>query len=627
LCIINYLVKKWYLGTEKDEPNKDWHLHPTGLWLDNLSKINIFVGPNNSGKSRFLRYLLSLENEKIRHTALDQDEILNTIDKIRNDIQNVYGYSRDYLNRKYPEIFDDQFIPKPYLSANDRFSINLNTFLSGLQRITNNSALKILLGSYKHQLEQLIADCPEDLKFYKIYIPVLRGLRPSPGDPDGYKTRTIQDYFTHVKISKFEIYTGIGMYIIVKELANGDHSERELKQDYEKFLSREFFENQPVVLTANIRSDILHVKIGNEKEFPISQLGDGIQQLIILTFPLFIKKQENVLAFIEEPENYLHPGLQRKMIELLSSSTFGNLQTYITTHSNHLLDLTLDFDNISIFRFKKTIEDKSSKEATAKFEISNSNCEDFRLLEELGVRNSSVFLTNCTIWVEGITDRIYIRKYLDIFQKSNQGCVQFEEDRHYSFIEYSGSNITHWSFLDEGNAIKVESLCGKLFLITDKDCGKEKRHEILKSKLGDRYYCLQCREIENLLPPSVLKNIIEEYEGSKLEFFGALELKQYKDKLLGEYIDNLPEKLSKKALGSKNSTLGQISKLKRKYASESGTLKNKVDFAKKATKYINEQNDMSEEAWQLAEKIYSFIAKSNGVKFDTVNSSPRSRAT
>src|SRR5260221_11973490 len=33
----------------------------TGQALPNLSKINIFVGPNNSGKSRFMRHLAAIE--------------------------------------------------------------------------------------------------------------------------------------------------------------------------------------------------------------------------------------------------------------------------------------------------------------------------------------------------------------------------------------------------------------------------------------------------------------------------------------------------------------------------------------------------------------------------------------
>ncbi len=38
---------------------------------------------------------------------------------------------------------------------------------------------------------------------------------------------------------------------------------------------------------------------------------------------------------------------------------------------------------------------------------------DRDLLASLGVKPSSVYLANCTIWVEGITDRLYITKYME----------------------------------------------------------------------------------------------------------------------------------------------------------------------------------------------------------------------
>jgi hypothetical protein len=42
-------------------------------------------------------------------------------------------------------------------------------------------------------------------------------------------------------------------------------------------------------------------------------------------------------------------------------------------------------------------------------------------------------------------------------------------DTHYSFVEYSGANIVHWSFLDKCSGIDVDRLCGKLFLVSDRD--------------------------------------------------------------------------------------------------------------------------------------------------------------
>lgn len=89
------------------------------------------------------------------------------------------------------------------------------------------------------------------------------------------------------------------------------------------------------------------------------------------------------------------------------SEEFSNHQYFITTHSNHLIDLSLDYDNLSIFRFEKQ-EDK--------IKISNCTRDDNKTLQLIGAKPSSIYNSNCTIWVEGITDRLYIRKYLELYQ-------------------------------------------------------------------------------------------------------------------------------------------------------------------------------------------------------------------
>jgi predicted ATP-dependent endonuclease of OLD family len=51
--------------------------------------------------------------------------------------------------------------------------------------------------------------------------------------------------------------------------------------------------------------------------------------------------------------------MQRKLIEVYSQKEFKSVQYFITTHSNHLLDITLDFDkNISTYSFKKESDKK-----------------------------------------------------------------------------------------------------------------------------------------------------------------------------------------------------------------------------------------------------------------------------
>src|SRR5262249_51876978 len=147
------------------------------------------------------------------------------------------------------------------------------------------------------------------------------------------------------------------------------------------------------------------------------------------------------MVCIEEPELYLHPGFQRVLLKTLAS--FSRNIYFIATHSNHLLDLSLDFEGVSIFTFHKELENSSQPERQAKFTVERVSSHDHRALQLLGTRNSSVFLSNCTVWVEGITDRRFLSHYLDLYQKTlraanaDKGTAQFiaEEDLHYSFVE------------------------------------------------------------------------------------------------------------------------------------------------------------------------------------------------
>ena len=51
--------------------------------------------------------------------------------------------------------------------------------------------------------------------------------------------------------------------------------------------------------------------------------------------------------------------------------------------------------------------------------------------------------------------------------------------------------------------------------------------------------------------------------------------------------------------------------LKKKYSGNYNTLKNKVEFAKKAIKNMKNYDDLTQEAKDLTEKIVKFIEESN----------------
>jgi predicted ATP-dependent endonuclease of OLD family len=622
--------------------------------LQNLAQINILIGQNNSGKSLFLRTVFdelakALNNQNNIFPYSWVDDLKSLIKRAIDEIERIYGGEISSGSSNYARFSELKEIKNDYI---EKFSfVNFNI----LRKISDDFNKKLEdLARGKEEIRNIITNFNKQFLIYKLespkedinvmisYIPVLRGLRnfnTNNNKNNLFQDRIIKDYFLPfgVKYKEEKLFTGENLYNTVKELLLSEYKDRKKITDFEKFICQHFFSNQIVTLIPreikkkddgtiidNYNFD-LHIKIGSEKEQPIYNVGDGIQALILLTFPLFEHQDKKHLLFIEEPELYLHPGMQRIFIETIKQ--IPNTQIFMATHSNHFLDMTLEADSkISIYTFRKRIPEGDSEEKIPQFIIENVSNEKESVLDLIGVQNSSVFLSNCTIWVEGITDRFYIRKYLEVYQDSLPiGSKIYKEDLHFSFVEYGGGNITHWSFLESDDKdfsnINVERLCGKIFLISDQDGAgldkngkpvknkqaKYERHlklkETLKGVKGDikfeRYYCLECREIENLLSPDILVKTIENYDVNDADIISKnLIYEEYKQKPLGEFIES---KLKKNNGRNRQG----------KYNENSGTITQKVDFAKKAISHINELSDLSEEARKLAKQLYEFIEKMN----------------
>ncbi|MCM3092195.1 AAA family ATPase [Cytobacillus sp. FSL R5-0596] len=611
--------------------------------INNLSKVNIFVGSNNSGKSRFLRGLFAIDGslsfippEEMIDVERNYKLLIDFIDAIisaitersivgigdlnvNNLISDIQHLERIPYLKEDRDLFEQfQILVHEINNLNSSSSVTLKSSAAGAANARDHviTKLKALLNDYQSKFDELTPSSTSyKINFKRVYIPTLRGLRgyvdTNDSEKDVYKERTKNDYFKKA-INPLEIHTGLNLYDEITDMLLGSVQQRYNMIKFQEFLSVSFFDGQEVTLTPDRNSDVIKVKIGAEKEKNIFELGDGIQSLIILTFPLFKFLGENLLLFIEEPELYLHPGMQRKFIEIIMDEQFAHHQIFFTTHSNHFLDMTLDMDMISVYKFKKELGEHSgnpTEELDATFSIENVSNEDKSVLQELGVKNSAVLLSNCTIWVEGITDRFYIRRFLKVFQESQSGLKNFKEDIHYSFVEYSGGNITHWSFLDEdeteaeeGHAsMNAEKICSTLFLISDKD-GDDKlpRQEKLKEVLGERYYCLECKEIENILSADIIREVIAEYEKTDtLEHLTNKDFTQedYNNIHLGTFINSLFPVGARKRRGS--------------YAAKSGTIVNKLDFCKKAINHISTYDQLSEEAQKLSQAIYDFIKVHN----------------
>lgn len=592
-----------------------------------MSRINMLVGSNNAGKSRFMRQLATIKQYEVTDSAVDIEVINGKLSVVLDRFQNELS-ARQLRKAEDVDVEEIQRLRElptrlqagqdVYQGIRSRFerwgriqSINTTGSLGSMGLgYSNTEGLAQKFREIAAEGLAVLADLPDratPASPKRVYIPILRGLRPLDEDrTDFYARKTIEDYFSDQKSEDPpRIFTGLSFYQDLMESLLGGNVDRKQISEYQKFLSRRLFEGRDVVLVPSQKTPkVVTIKIGNETERPVHDLGDGLQSAIILSYLPFISN-EPTFFFVEEPESHMHPGFQRKILELFNASEEHTF--FLTTHSNHLLDITIDMKSTSVFTFKKSIDHNAADdEQVARFQIVSVNIGESSSLEELGVRNSSVFLVNATVWVEGITDGWYLRAYLKLYseyvRKIDAGAFLPEEDVHFSFIEYGGANITHFSFLDhETHPIEVDRLCAKAMVVIDQDGdSKLPRKAALEAKLGERLQVLTAREIENTLPSAVIREVVASYENNSSPIPKFPEQGGYK----GEYLGHFIEEWLKNSIGMTR---------RGGYKAPSGTLKDKTGFCEKAVCVLNEWHfeDLPDDTKELARKVYEFIRLAN----------------
>ncbi|MEG2100917.1 MAG: AAA family ATPase [Flavobacterium sp.] len=590
-----------YFLNEEDKPM---------TFLPQFNLINIIVGANNSGKSRFIRNLMCYRKFDAVHdlhslrAILDRynESVIKTNEMINSGIitfeqrakSTIYANGgspdRDKAQRLRENILVplDENLLKDFLEIINDNKIRLeNVHFSG---VTN------LYLSYFRDIDESF------LKIFKVkcyYIPTLRtahslfnfGIDKYSKIEEDIYLDTL-NYYYDLKEKKIEVFTGIHLY---KEILNTRNSRREIRNkfdQFEDFIRFNFFDGKKIDIVAEFDKDeslkgnnnleIISVHIEGEKETrSLYELGDGIQALIILMYKIFMA-ENNSFMFIDEPELNLHPGMQRLFLEQITNNEDlkkKNLTYIITTHSNHFLDLTIEKDNVSIYSFSPKNNELNDKQ----FTIKNVNAGDNSLLRELGVNNSSVFMANCSIWIEGISDRNYIKAFLrsytkHLFENENKKYYSIKEDIDFAFFEYAGSNIDHYIFekevedKEEKNIIddiQALALSNRIFLLADSDneingkksSSKKARLQSLENARNENFLpkiIWNFREIENLLTNDIWEkvlinfcheNLVRDNKADiQLKIEAALlkhKYSDYKQKYIGEFLNVLREEIGR----------------------------------------------------------------------------------
>lgn len=310
-------------------------------------------------------------------------------------------------------------------------------------------------------------------------------------------------------------------------------------------------------------------------------------------------------------DHFLHPGFQRQLLRAFLEGPLKTVQVFATTQSNHLLEIGLESDEVSVFAISKdATEEPLDAEYLPKFSVRKVSADDQILLNELGVNKASVMLANCVIMVEGVTDRWYYQRLLECYWRSKFDSpneeLPFTLDLHYTFAEYGGSCLSHYDFMPDGD-ITTSRLLGKYFCIADLDSSgwKKDRNEWIKRNIDEAkgiFFPLPCREVENLLSMAIVKEILESDFGRKYPFLDSISTSVEE-----AYLRELPANDFPAIKGSASYYKIQIVPLtQRKDLSKA-----KINFCKNAMHRIKSIHDFAPVASIVAEKIHDFILDHN----------------
>lgn len=292
-------------------------------FFNNVNKVNILIGKNNSGKSRFMRNVLNGNYDfyeindnnsiKVRINDFINDYKNSSIDIMKDCIKELKNNNENNIKERVSVLFKYYFLS---LNSNDYY---IKKF--------NEEILRIL---------KLLKTVTTD----NIYIPILRGIEkfgntvePFSADKDSFKltkgerasldryikqvdniysNKVYKNYFDYSNFPKENIHTGEDMYKEIQQKLLGREKDRKEIKEYEMFLSKNFFENKPINLIPNIITNYMYINIDGE-EYELHNLGEGIKQLVIITYKMFMQKNKFSLFFIEEPELNLHPRTSKKI--------------------------------------------------------------------------------------------------------------------------------------------------------------------------------------------------------------------------------------------------------------------------------------------------------------------------
>lgn len=458
------------------------HLQKT--WLNNLSGVNIIVGPNNAGKTSIFRAVQSSASEREQPRI----EIGTTLASIENGpeifrragwapgarltfwstshrqpnradrgIWNDGGYSALLVDRA---ILEKSSPRADWKEGPKRAEETLVTLTNSLiaEHAEWSSSLYFLWHRRKSRYQEELGSYRDRLDEEAEYLAGrLDHIQAGTG---GMAARRKIDQFMAA------VVPGLG----------------------EIGIRRSPGENQRTMISI----------IFSNGERTLDELGGGVEQVLALAMVL-IGEKDSGAVFIEEPESHLHESAQRRLIEQILLHR-GSRQLFIATHSPVFVN---GLPGANIYRVTRASDGQASIYPCLDHQ------EKRRTLDELGVLPSTLIQTNAVIWVEGPTEARLVRHWLGLL------APELKLHQHYEFAETGGSNIVQLGAdlgEDDSKLRDIMKICRNNFVVCDLDApigakpSKTPVKEIQKM-FGESHWITFGYEIEWYYPREVIEKL------------------------------------------------------------------------------------------------------------------------